>query len=429
MRPSSNCFPIRANTDLIDELRFRPSCGVTLGVELELQLLDPATRELAPGAVRVLDACADEKLPGISGEFLLCMIEAKTGVCQNVQEVRDTFVPLLRKLRNISRSLGYEVCSGGTHPCGRPLMSALYPDERYQRIQNKQGWSAYQEAVFGLHVHVGVPSANQAIRVSNLVSRYLPHLLALSANSPLWEGIDTNYASTRARMFRPGAHVGVPPQFRDWSRYSAFVNRLHRAGAIDGTKDLYWDIRPRADFGTIEFRIFDAPPTVEHLLALVALTRSLVVQALRTLERDPQRGQPSFTRAWLANENRWAASRFGLNSPHMLAGKSGGQTLRDDCARLMRRILPVARDMGEHSFLEPLLHLPSLETGAARQRRVFRDQGQWQSVVDDMCDRWSQGFAADLCADGATAVETRGCETLRIRHLAIASNALNGKPR
>jgi glutamate---cysteine ligase / carboxylate-amine ligase len=392
MRPSPNCHAVRTYSLLSDELQFKPSPDVSVGVELELQLLDPASRELAPGAIRVLEACREEKLTGVANEFLLCMVEARTEVCRNVQEVSETFVPLLRKVRNISRSLGYEVTSAGTHPSGRPLMSAIYPDERYQRIQSKQGWMAYQEAVFGLHVHVGVPDADLAIQVTNLLSPYLPHLLALSSNSPLWEGLDTSYASARARMFRPAAHVGVPPQFPGWSDYSRFVAALHRSGAIESTKDLYWDIRPRGDFGTIEFRIFDAPSTAEHLLALVALTRCLVVHALRVLERNPRHGRPSFTRAWISNDNRWLASRYGLDAPSMRRSKGRSGTLRDDCRWLIHQLLPLAESLGERPFLEPFLKLPDFETGADRQRQVFRESGRWQQVVDDMCDRWTHGL-------------------------------------
>src|SRR4051794_16191673 len=169
------------------ELDFHGSAMPTVGVELELQVLDPETGDLASGALRILDACEEERLEGVSGEFLLSMIEVKTDVCGNTSEIRKSLFPRLRRLRNIATSLGYDLAIGGTHPFARPCMSAIYPDERYAKIQRKQGWMAYQEAVFGLHVHVGVPTGDAAIGVTNLLVEYLPHLLAIAANSPFWQ--------------------------------------------------------------------------------------------------------------------------------------------------------------------------------------------------------------------------------------------------
>lgn len=399
MQPERDGILNQSGGEISTELNFRPSGGLTVGVELELQLIDPTTRELAPGAMRLLDACKEEKLSGVDGEFLLCMVEVKSDVCRDVTEVKNTFVPLLNRVRSIAHSLGYDVTSGGTHPFARPLAAVVHPDARYQKIQRKQGWSAYQEAIFGLHVHVGVPDANQAIRVSNYLSRYLPHLLALSANSPFWEGIDTHYASSRVRMFHPGAHVGIPPQFKAWRDFAKFVESLRTVGVIEGTKDLYWDIRPRGEYGTLEFRIFDAPPTVDHLLALVALTRCLIAHALEVVQAEPKRGRPSSKQAWLTDENRWQAARYGLESPRFHWGRSQPATLGEDCARLIRRVLPMAQRLSEERYLEPLFALPDFITGAAEQRRTFRKQGYWQAVVDDMRSRWAsstQGAIQDI---------------------------------
>jgi carboxylate-amine ligase len=196
-----------------EESIFHPSPDVTLGVELELQVLDSATGELVPGAQRILDACSEEGIDGTSGEFLLSMIEVKTAVCHDVREVRETLFPALRRVRNVARSLGYDLAMAGTHPSSRPVTSAVYPDERYSRMREQQGWLAYHENVFGMHVHVGVPGAEEAVGLVNLLTPWLPHLLALSASSPYWEGVDTGLASVRSRLFRPAPHAGVPPHF------------------------------------------------------------------------------------------------------------------------------------------------------------------------------------------------------------------------
>src|SRR5687767_7827482 len=152
--------------ELQAELVFQPSTQVSLGVELELQILDRETAELAPGAVRILKGCEDDGLEVVSGEFLLSMVEVRTHVCPNVAEVAESLFPRLQRMRNIANSIGYDLAIGGTHPCGRAVMSAVYPDERYQRIQDRHGWLACQEPTFGLHIHVGIPGGDEAIAVT-----------------------------------------------------------------------------------------------------------------------------------------------------------------------------------------------------------------------------------------------------------------------
>lgn len=371
-----------------EDAAFQPSPGATLGVELELQILDRESGELAPGALRILDGCREEQLDGVTGEFLLSMVEVKTGICRNVAEARDTLLPLLLHVRNIASSLGYDLAIGGTHPYGRATMSAIFPDERYQRIQSQQGWMAYQEAVFGMHVHVGVPSGDAAIGVINLIVPYLPHLIALAANSPLWQGTDTGYASARVRMFRPSAHAGVPPHFQSWQDFCRFYEVMCAAGAMRKTKDIYWDIRPRPQLGTLEFRIFDAPATVSCMLGLVALTRCLVLDALRMLEEQPELGRGDGRCFWLAEENRWRATRYGVHAECTRTPFGPQQTLLADTEELLQRLAPVAQEAEEAAFLHSFQPLEAFEMGADRQRHIYRETGKWQAVSEDMRRRW-----------------------------------------
>jgi carboxylate-amine ligase len=374
---------------------------VTLGVELELQILDRTTDDLAPGALRVLDACAEEKIEGVSEEFLLSMLEVKTGICRNVAEVRDFLFPLLRRVRNVASSLGYDLAVGGTHPFSRPGTGAVFPDERYERLRRRQGWLAYQETVFGLHIHVGVPGGDEAVGLINLLVPYLPHLLALSANSPFWNGVDTGFASARATMFRPSAHAGLPQHFADWREFGRYYQVMREARAIEATKDIYWDIRPRPGLGTIEFRICDAPPSLSCLLALAALVRSLAIEGLRLLRNDPglRGGDPSLY--WLALENRWLAARFGLRAECVFRPGGKRTSLTEDTARLVERLLPIADAAGDRAFLDALQPLSRFETGADRQRGLYRRTGDWQAVIDELKNRWvgeveAEGEAVNL---------------------------------
>jgi carboxylate-amine ligase len=368
------------------ELHFRGTQSQSLGVELELQIVERETGNLAPGALRILEACREEGLDCVSGEFMLTMLEVRTGVCQNVAEVSRDLLRSLSRVRNIARSLGYELALGGTHPYGRAGMSAVFTNKRYRRIQRMQGWTAYQEAIYGLHVHVGVPDGDTAIGVANLVTQYLPHLLALSANSPFWQGLDTGYASSRHTMFRPSALAGLPLYFPDWNGFCEYFHVMHDAGAMEHTKDIYWDVRPRPHLGTVEFRIFDAPPTMSSLLALAALTRALVADVVECIRTNPRAVEGDRRTFWLATQNKWLAGRFGLKAKCRRTPDGEHLTLADDAEQLLRRLRPVFEANGDDTFWPDV----EAESGADRQRRIYRQTGNWQAVVDDMTHRWEE---------------------------------------
>src|SRR5262245_17240941 len=266
-----------------DGLVFHGSAEPTLGVELELQILDRESGDLAPGAVRILKLCAEEKVEGVSAELMQSMFEVKTGVCKNVTEVREQLLPRLRKARIFANSLGYELALGGTHPFHRSSTSVVFPAERYERIMERLAWLTYQRIVFGLHIHVGVPDGDVALAVSSLLVKYLPHLLAVSSNSPFWQGLDTGLASSRAALYGLLAHSGLAPHFGKWKQFRTYCQVMRDSKAIESFKDIYWDIRPRPDFGTLEFRICDMPPTLSLTFAIVALTRCLVIATLNLL--------------------------------------------------------------------------------------------------------------------------------------------------
>lgn len=380
----------------LENFDFLPCPQTTLGVELELQIIDPETADLVPGALRILDACEDEGIEGVAAEFLQSMIEIKTGICRDVSEVRESLFPLLGRVHRIARSLGYDLSLGGTHPFNRPATSAIFPDQRYRRIQKQHGWMAYQEAIFGLHVHVGVPDGDKAIGLINLLVQYLPHLLALSANSPFWQGIDTNFVSARARMFQPSPHAGIPQHCSSWADFRRYCAVLHEGRVLQGTKDLYWDIRPRPQLGTIEFRIFDAPATLSSLLGLTALTRCLVSDGLRLLGERPELGYGDARDFWLARENKWLAARYGLQAECVRQPGLAARTLAEDVSQLVESLRPLARQAGEERFLDVFANVESFESGAGRQRRLFREMGNWQAVLEDMRSLWLRELTEEV---------------------------------
>ena len=375
-----------------DDLTFHGSAQPTIGVELELQILDRETGDLAPGAVRILKLSEEQKVEGVAAELMQSMVEVKTSVCANVAEARDQLLPRLRQVRIIASSLGYELALGGTHPFHRSATSAVFPAERYERIMERLAWLTYQRVVFGLHVHVGVPDGDLALGVISMAMKQLPHLLALSANSPFWQGVDTGLASGRAALYGLLPHSGIPPHFSKWKDFRTYCQVMRDCKAIASFKDIYWDIRPRPDFGTIEFRVCDMPPSLSLTWAIVALTRALVIDAVRLLREKPALRRGDLRRHWIAGENKWLATRYGVDALYIRTPGGKRRPLRKDLAELIAKLTPVAEGAGDAAFLTPLKQLDSFETGSDALRALFRQTGNWKGLTDAMV----RSFSAEL---------------------------------
>ena len=372
-----------------EDLTFHGSPKPSLGAELELQILDRETGDLAPGAVRILKVCEQQKIEGVSAELMQSMFEVKTGVCNSVAEVRDQLASRLRRARIVAASLGFELALGGTHPFHRSSGSVVFPEERYERIVERLAWLTYQRVVFGLHVHVGVPDGDTAMTVSNLLVKYLPHLIAVSANSPFWQGVDTGLASSRAALYALLPHSGVPPQFRKWKEFRTYCQVMRDTKTIASFKDIYWDIRPRPDYGTLEFRICDMPPSLSLTMAIVALTRCLVISSIQLLKERPQVARGDQRRHWIASENKWLATRYGMDALFIRTPGGKRRPLKKDLAELIDRMLPIAKAQGDDAFLAPLVRLDPFESGADWARNLFRQSGNWKSLVDAMIRRFA----------------------------------------
>jgi carboxylate-amine ligase len=376
-----------AEQDPSKSLEFHASPETTLGVEIEMPVLDKEDFHLAPGAPRILEACREEGLDGVSAELMQSMFEVRTGICHNVKEAREQLLSTITRARNIAGSLGYDLALFGTHPFQRINASALTEDPRYARIANKLGWITYHRVAFGLHVHIGVSSGDEAIDLMNILSQYLPHLLAISANSPFWQGVDTGFASTRAVLYGLVAHSGVPPQFDGWKEFLEYDQVMRDCKAIESFKGIKWDIRPRPDFGTIEFRICDTPATIETAVALAALMRTLVISSKRLLAENPQAARSDRRLEWINTESKWLAARHGLEAIYIRAFGGKRRALAQEAAELVERLMPIARESGDHAPLMKILPLDKFETGADRQRRLYREQGDWQSLIQDSIAR------------------------------------------
>ena len=376
-----------------EEMSFHASTQPSVGVEVEVQILDRDTGDLAPGSVRILKACGEDGLQGVTAELMQSMIEVKTGVCHDVAAAREEIVTVLRRVRNIAGSLGYDLALGGTHPFHRTNTSTVFPDVRYERILDRLAWLTYQRVVFGLHVHVGMPSGDMAIAAINHLVRYLPHLVALSASSPFWQGVDTGLASARTALYRMLPHAGVPRYFANWKEFRTYCRVLRDCHTIASNKDIYWDIRPRPDLGTIEFRICDMPMTLTEVFQLVALMRTLAIATLRLLDEKPRSRHGDYRRQWVAVENKWLATRYGLDAIYIRTPGGKRRPLAYDLSELLERLLPVAKETGDAVFLASLKPVDKLVNGADRQRELYRAKGDWKPLIDSMVKQLQQDLA------------------------------------
>jgi glutamate---cysteine ligase / carboxylate-amine ligase len=365
---------------------FNASPRPTLGVEIEVQILDPETMNLTSGALAVLDRVGEH--PRIKQELTQSTIEVITGICATVAEARDDLRKSLETLYQIGDEVGLAFAMAGTHPFAQWRDQTIFPNERYERLVGRIQWPVRRLMIYGLHVHVGVSSGEKAIAISNGLTTYLPHLLALSGSSPYTDYEDTGLASTRAKLFEGMPTAGLPYRLANYSEFQSFMNTLIRAGAIETVREIWWDIRPHPDFGTLEVRVCDVPSTLTETCALVALIQSLVV----ALDRSYDNGDfMHLLHVWVVRENKWRACRHGLEA-QVITDNSGRFTpLRGDIERVVEQLLPVADDLDCRTELEGVHDILADGASYERQRRVYAETGELGAIV--------RALAAELRAD------------------------------
>ena len=336
----------------------------TLGIEEELMICDAETLELSQSIDRVLEALPDD-LPGhIKPELMQSVLEIATLPCQNLVEAAGQLRELRTQVRACAGELGLEIGAAGTHPSARYLDQKIVERERYQELAAELGWVAQREIIFGTHVHVGIDDPEKAIYVADGMRGWIPLLLGMSSNSPLWQGRVTGNMSTRTPVFRAFPRVGIPPYYGSWEIYSHRVEVMMNAGAIPDYTYLWWDVRPHPNLGTVELRVFDQQTRIEHTVGFAALTVSLA-HRLSTRYDD---GVPSVEHPWeLIDDNKVRAAIVGIEGK--LIDFSLGEEL--DAAGMARGVIEElsedARELGCEQELRGLEDLIERGTGARRQ--------------------------------------------------------------
>ncbi len=367
----------------------------TLGIEEELQIVDPHTGQLCSHVLTVLEKGASSLGEKIKPEMLQSAVEIISDVCPDIAAARNELRRLRRMLTQLLQEDGLVLIGAGTHPSAHWLDQKTTPNERYIQLEEELQDVVRAFLIFGLHVHVGVESSEMAIVLLNQLRTWLPHLLAISSNSPFWAGRFTGMKSYRPVVWKPLPRSGVPEPMASRGAFDSYVQSLVKAGCIDDGKKIWWDIRPHPYFRTVEFRVCDVPATMEDTLAIAALCQALVAK-LTWLHK---RGMSTYVlpRGFI-DENKWRAMRYGLDAEVIDFVQERRLSMRDSIGELLDFVDDVVDDLSDRreiDYLRALLDDPR-GTGADRQIAIYKQTGSVDAVIRYLMQQSMVGLELDF---------------------------------
>jgi carboxylate-amine ligase len=361
----------------------------TLGVEEEYMVIDPVTRELKSHDQKIVEIASKVLGDHVKAEMHQAVVEVGSSICKNVDEAREDITKLRKYVGQVAGDLNLKIGAAGTHPFSHWSTQLITPNPRYDEIVNEMQEAARSNLIFGLHVHVGISDKNMAIHIMNNVRYFLPHVFALSTNSPFWEGRNTGFKSFRTKVFDKFPRTGIPDYFNDWDDFKNYINLLIRTRCIDNAKKIWWDVRVHPFFDTIEFRICDVPLLVEETMAITAIFQALVVKLYKL--RKQNMSFINYNRA-LINENKWRASRYGLDGKLIDFGKQEEVDMRALALELLDFVDDVVDDLGSRHALNYVHKILEHGTGADRQLKIFHETQSLEKVVDYITEQTLHGL-------------------------------------
>jgi carboxylate-amine ligase len=365
--------------------------SLTIGIEEEYQTIDPVTRDLRSHiGLEIIEKGRAVLTERVKPEMHQSVIEAGTRICHNIQEARNEIYMIRRHLVDLAKQHGLRLAAAASHPFADWSKQEIYPDPRYQTIVEDMQMVARANLIFGLHVHIGVEDPETAIHIMNAARYFLPHILALSTNSPFWLGRDTGLKSYRCKVFDKFPRTNIPDYFPSYGEYESFINLLVKTNCIDNAKKIWWDIRPHPYFNTLEFRICDIPMRADETLALAALIQATVAKLYKLYSMN--QGFRLYRRA-LIMENKWRAVRYGIDGKLIDFGKRVEVPLRDLMEEYFAIIDDVVDELGSRAEINYIRRILKEGTGADRQLRVWRQTGDLTKVVDFIIDETEAGLA------------------------------------
>jgi carboxylate-amine ligase len=325
----------------------------------------------------------------VKAEMHQSVVEAGTRICRNIQEAREDLYDLRRQMVHLAGEHGLVLVAGGTHPFADWRTQEISPDPRYAKVVEDLQQVARANLIFGLHVHIGVEDREAAIRIMNAMRYFLPHILALSTNSPFWRGMNTGFKSYRSKVFEKVPRTGIPDSFASYAHYEAFVNLLIKTNCLDNAKKVWWDIRPHPFFNTIEVRVCDIPMRAEETVAIVALIQATAMKMHMLHERNQDWRQ--YSRA-LIMENKWRAERYGLDGKLIDFGKQSEVDVRALIVEYLEFVNEAVDELGTREAIDTIGKILETGTGADRQVKKFEETGDLKAVVDFMAEETRYGL-------------------------------------
>jgi carboxylate-amine ligase len=367
----------------------RPS--FTIGIEEEYQTVDPSTRDLRSHIHAEVIAKGRMILEErVKPEMHQSVVEVGTGICKNIKEAKAEVKGLRRDMVRLARENGLRLASAATHPFADWRVQEIYPDERYHTIVEDMQLVARANLIFGLHVHIGIEDRETAIQIMNAARYFIPHILALSTNSPFWLGMNTGLKSYRCKVFDKFPRTNIPDYFPSWGEYENFINLLIKTGCIDNAKKIWWDIRPHPFFNTLEFRVCDIPMRVDETIALAALIQATVVKLYKLYEQN--QGFRLYRRA-LIMENKWRAARYGIDGKIVDFGKQREVPVRELLEEYLAFVDDVLDELGSREEVGYVRDIMRMGTGADRQLRVYHESGKdLMKVMDYIIEETAVGL-------------------------------------
>ncbi len=361
----------------------------TLGIEEEFQIIDPETRELRSHMHQIVEGGKTTLKEQVKAEMHQSVVEVGTNICKDIDEARREVTYLRKMIGEIAAKQGLVFGAAGTHPFSRWQDQEITDHPRYHEIVDKLQDTARGNLIFGLHVHVGIPNREIGLQLMNQARYFLPHIYALSANSPFWLGRNTGFQAYRTKVFDKFPRTGIPEYFESVAEYDSYVNLLIKTNCIDNGKKIWWDLRLHPFFETIEFRICDIPMRTDETIALAALIQAVVAKIYKLMKANLS--FRNYSRA-LINENKWRAARYGINGSLIDFGKQEEVPTKDLIYELLEFVDDVVDELGSRHEIKYIEKMLENGTGADRQLKIYEATGDLKDVVDYIVSETNQGL-------------------------------------
>ncbi len=377
------------------------AASFTIGIEEEFQLVDRQTGQLSPGIQSILERGHAVFGEQIKAEMLQPTVELISDILPDIVTARKEMQVLRGRLARLAQEEGLALVSAGTHPTALWQDQLRSPHERYVQLEDEFQDVARSILIFGQHVHIGVENQEAAVILMNQLRTWLPHLLALSSNSPFWAGRLTGLKSYRSVVWKPFPRSGIPEVFPSWRDFDSYVQDLIKTGSIDNGKRIWWDIRPHPFFNTIEFRIFDMPGTIDDTIAIAALCQALVAKLTRLNKAGLL--TPMLSTHFI-EENKWHAMRSGLDAEVIDYVQGRRHSMRESISELLDFVDDVLDELGsrhEINHLRGVLEDPH-GTGADHQIAIYEQTGSIDAVIKFLMQQTMKGIPAEIVEEAVT---------------------------